>query len=214
MSTLPDNTTSAIGQTPFALPSGVASNPHVKRWSRDEYYRLDQQGWFQDQRVELIDGEIVELSPQSFAHARSVHTVFRILDATFGQEYWVRCQLPMTRAQESEPEPDASVVSGTVEDYSDHPNTAILVVEVSLSTLEFDEITKANLYASMAVPDYWVLDLEHRQLLVHRQSIADESVPFGHRYEQVETIAADGQVAPLEKPDAPIGVADMLPPQK
>jgi Uma2 family endonuclease len=66
----------------------------------------------------------------------------------------------------------------------------------------------------MGVPDYWVIDLENRQLWVHRQPVADASSLFGHRYSQVETIAADGQVSPLEKPDSWIAVAQMLPPAK
>jgi hypothetical protein len=63
----------------------------------------------------------------------------------------------------------------------------------------------------MDVPDYWVLDLENHQLLVHRQPVADEKSPFGHRYQQTETIAANGQVSLLENSAASIAIASMLP---
>ena len=100
---------------------------------------------------------------------------------------------------------------GSWRDYSDHPQTAVLVVEVSKSLLNYDLHTKACLYASMGVPDYWVLDLVKRQLLVHRQPGADAKVPFGHRYQQTETIAADGQVTLLEDSAATIAIASILP---
>ena len=188
--------------------------PITKKWSREEFYKLAELGWFQDQRVELIEGEIVVVSPQSFPHARSLHTTFQILNETFGTEYWVRSQLPLVRAPSSEPEPDISVVKGACESYSDHPTTALLVVEVSITTLDFDKSQKAGLYASMGVPDYWVLDLENCQLLVHRQPTSAKDAPFGHSYAQVEAIPADGHVCPLEKPDVKLAVANMLPPKK
>ena len=205
MSTLSHHTTAA--KIPLV-------EPITKKWTREEYYKLDQQGWFLSQRAELIGGEIVLLSPQSFSHSWAIHAIFRTLSKTFGQEYWVRSQLPLSHPQESEPEPDVSVVLGSFESYTDHPTTAVLVVEVSLSTLEFDKEVKASLYASMDVPDYWVLDLENRQLLVQRQPVADESAPFDRRYEKVEAIPTDGHVSPLEQPEAKLAIADMLPPKK
>jgi len=214
MSTLPDNTFSETGQIPVALPSTAVTNPRIKRWNREEYYRLYEAGWFQGKRVQLIDGEILEMSPQSFEHSWSIHVVSQLLRNIFGEEYWVRSQSPFPSDPWSEPEPDVNVIKGSFNDFTDHPTSAVLVVEVSKTSLKFDKTSKAHLYAGMAVPDYWVLDLENRQLLVHRQPIADESAPFGHRYEQVETIAADGQVSPLEKPAATLAIANMLPPKK
>jgi len=188
--------------------------PVTKKWSREEYYKLDEQGWFLNQRVELFDGEIVVVSPQSFSHAWCVDVITQRLKELFGEDYWVRSQLPITQEDRSEPEPDISVVRGSRDRYSDHPQSAVLIVEVSITTLQFDKTKKANLYASMGVPDYWVLDLENRQLLVHRDSVKDENAPFGHRYQQAQMLPADGHVSPLEKPDAKLAVADMLPPKK
>lgn len=187
--------------------------PTRKRWTRAEYYRLAEQGWFQNQRVELIDGEIIVLSPQSPQHFAGTERVRRLLEKAFGEAYWVRPQGPLPHGDYSEPEPDTAVVRGSLEDYDEaHPTASVLVVEVSRSTLKYDTSIKPHLYASMAVPDYWVLDLANRQLLVHRQPVADESVPFGFRYQSVQVLEASGSVSPLVLPDVSIAVAEMLPP--
>ena len=193
------------------MQSTAVPNPCAKHWSREDYYRLSEQGWFRGQRVELMEGELIILTPQSYAHANAVHLIFHQLSKLFGSEFSVRMQVPLLHEPDTEPEPDISVVPGSWHDYSDHPQTAVLVVEVSKSSLDYDLNTKAYLYASMEVPDYWVLDLENRQLLVHRQPVADEKAPFGHRYQQTETIAANGQVSTLEYPIATIKIASMLP---
>lgn len=214
MSTLPDNTTTVPYQVPEIVSGFSNLGPQIKRWSREEYYRLGELGWFQNERVELIDGEILVMSPQSYGHANAIHLVFAMLTNAFGSKFSVRMQVPLIGGASTEPEPDISVIPGSWDDYSDHPQIAVLILEVSISTLQFDKTKKANLYASMGVPDYWVLDLENRQLLVHRRPVADESVLFGHRYQQAQTLPADGHVSPLEKPDAKLAFADMLPPKK
>ncbi len=191
--------------------STVVPGPCVKHWSREEYHRLGEQGWFRGQRVELIDGELIVLTPQSYAHANAVHLIFHQLSELFGSEFSVRMQVPLVHEPNTEPEPDVSVVPGSWHDYSDHPQTAVLVVEVSKSSLDYDLNTKACLYASMEIPDYWVLDLENRQLIVHRQPVIDEKAPFGHRYQKTETIAANGQVSLLENSAVTIPVASMFP---
>lgn len=211
MSSLPRNlSTTPATELPVALPPG----PMRKRWTREEYHRLATEGWFQNQRVELIDGEVIEMSPQSPEHYLAIERVRRCLEKIFGSEYWVRSQGPVTNGEISEPEPDLCVVKGTPEDYTQHPREALLVIEVSKTSLKFDSTTKLSLYASMGVPDYWVLDLENRQLLVHRQPRVDGKARFGYTYQQTETITVDGQVTPLESPATHIAVADMLPPVK
>jgi len=219
MSTLPHNMASDVTLAPVMIPEAIDrridGGPYAKRWTREEYYRLGELGWFQNERVELVDGEILVMSPQSPKHYLALDRIYRCLEKVFGQEYWIRSQGPVTKGEFNEPEPDICVVKGPPEKYEDdHPSSAYLVIEVSKTSLRFDKTTKQSLYASMAVPDYWVLDLENRQLFVYRQPTADASVPFGHRYQQVETLSADSQVSPLEKPDSQIAIADMLPPQK
>jgi Uma2 family endonuclease len=193
-----------------ALP---ATEPAAKKWTREEYYRLGEQGWFHDQRVELIDGEIIVLSPQSPQHVSGTLRVQRLLAKVIGTGFLIRPQGPLPKDDHSEPEPDISVVRGSIEDFDEeHPTSAVLVVEVSKTSFRYDTNTKQHLYASMGVEDYWVLDLSNRRLLVHREPVADESVPFGHRYQSLQTIDDAGSVSPLELPDVALAIADMLPP--
>lgn len=215
MSTIPDNLVSTHPVN-LILPAARQEEfaPRVKRWNREEYYRLAELGLIPEKRVELIDGVIYEVSPHSFEHFWSVDNIADLLKELFGDSYWIRQQGPCVHGEWSEPEPDVTVVKGNRGSYLAHPTTAVLAVEVSKTSLAFDRGRKASLYAAMNVLDYWVLDIEHRQLWVHRQPIADESVPFGCRYAHVESIAAEGHVSPLEKPEATIAVADMLPPRK
>lgn len=215
MSTTPDHAAlSNPGLAVFSTPRNPNVPPTIKRWNREEYYRLGEQGWFLNQRVELIDGEIVLMSPQSPEHYLAIECVRRALENAFGDQFWIRIQGPVTKGEFSEPEPDVCVVKGPPEAYVDHPTRCVLAVEVSKSTLTYDKTLKQSLYASMGVPDYWVLDLAGRQLLVYRQPVVDPKAHFGHNYAQVETLAADGFVCPLEKPEAKLAVSDMLPPQK
>jgi Uma2 family endonuclease len=206
---------SSIAYSPPLTFPVAAVPPTRKRWSRAEYYRLGEQGWFRDQRVELIDGEIIILSPQSPQHFASLERLRRLLEKAFGTGYWVRPQGPLPHGDYSEPEPDISVVRGSFESFQEqHPSSSVLVVEVSRSTLKYDTSMKQNLYASMAVPDYWVLDLVNRQLLVHRQPVRDEAAPFGHRYQSIATIDSHGRITPLELPHNELTVAELLPPSK
>jgi Uma2 family endonuclease len=224
MSTFFGNAATDPHQAPTMVLGLCDADPRTKRWTREEYYHLDELGCFKDEHVELIGGEILVMSPQSPEHFLALDRVCRCLERVFDERYWIRSQGPLimgplimgplSKSESNEPEPDVCVVKGPPEEYVDHPKTAYLVVEVSKTSLEFDKTTKQSLYASMRVPDYWVLDLENRQLLVHREPIADDNSPFGHRYQLVEIVAADRQVSPLEKPDATISVADMLPPKK
>jgi Uma2 family endonuclease len=215
MSIAPDNLTSGVALN-VALPAARQEEipPRVKLWNRDEYYKLAELGLIPEKHVELIGGVIYEVSPQSTAHFYCFEKVRRILEAVFGDQYWVRSQGPMVASDYSEPEPDLCVVRGQIELLPDHPRSGVLIVEISKTSMAFDKLTKACLYASMQIPDYWVLDLENKKLWVHRQPIADGTVPFGHRYSSVEAVPADGSVSPLEKPEARIAVAQMLPPAK
>jgi Uma2 family endonuclease len=140
--------------------------------------------------------------------------VRRILDRIFGEKYWVRHQAPIVHGDYSEPEPDICVVRGTIDDFSaEHPTASKLIVEVSYTSLNYDKNTKHSLYASMVVPDFWILDLVHRQLIVHREPRPDTALRFGYGYSSVAVLGEAEQVAPLEKPHALIAVAEMLPPK-
>lgn len=186
------------------------SKPRARRWTRDEYYQMADLGWFQDQRVELIEGRIVQMPPQTELHYATIHRSSGVLSRVFGKGHVVRSQAPMSVAAASDPEPDIAVVQGTLEDFTEHPTTALLAVEVSLTTLLFDR-RKAGLYAKAGVPDYWIINLPDRQLEIRRDPMVDETKPFGFTY-RTTTIYKPGEtVTPLAAPSSPITVNDLLP---
>jgi Uma2 family endonuclease len=176
-----------------------------KRWTPEEYERLGELGLFgSEDRTQLIDGVIYESAAQKSQHAGTIRRVARALRRVFGEAYLVDEQLPLKFGR-SEPEPDASVLPAIQDDYiGAHPTTALLVVEVSDTTLRFDRRRKMLAYARAAIPEYWIDNLVDEQLEVHRD-------PSPSGYKTQLTLNRDDSVSPLAKPEASIPVADLLP---
>jgi Uma2 family endonuclease len=188
------------------------SEPRPYRWSRDEYIRLSEEGWFNDRRVELIGGEIVEMASQFDQHLAAITLTEDALRQAFGAGYWVRVQGTLDLSPHGMPDPDLAVVRGSPRGAGRaYQTTALLVVEVSDSSLAFDRNAKASLYAAAGIADYWIVNLVQRQLEVHRNPVADATTLFGCRYAD-RTIHDPGDaVAPLAAPQAAVAVADLLP---
>lgn len=180
------------------------TEPQLRHWTRDDYYRMAQLGLFTGQRVELIGGEILMMSPMNPDHAASLQLCARALERVFGHGYCVRVQLPLWIDNESEPDPDLAVVPGTPRDYKQHPRTALLVVEVSDSTLAFDRSRKQQLYARASVPEYWIVNLVDRCIEVHRN-------PIDGCYDVIANCEADQEVTALAAPHAALSVSELLP---
>lgn len=183
------------------------------RWhfTIDEYYQLSEQGFFRDQKVELIDGEIRVMSPMNPDHVMGICAVQAALEAIFATGHTIRIQMPLRIATASEPEPDVAVVVGHFRDFDEHPTTAVLVVEVSDSTLAYDLGEKASLYAAGGIADYWVLNLVNNQLEVHRNPQPDATAPHGHHFADVTRHGAGSSVNPLAVPAESVDVDDLLP---
>jgi Uma2 family endonuclease len=182
----------------------------VRRWTRDEYYKMAELGFFYGKRVELIEGEIIEMSPMNKPHATAVRVVLDALRKIFAQGYVVDSQLPMSFSKRSEPEPDVAVIKGGIRDFTaSHPKNAELIVEVSDSTLRFDRTRKGALYAQNKIQDYWVLNLKNRCLEVYRQPREDKKLGFIYTENRIFT--ETDEVSPLAAPDAKIKIADLLP---
>lgn len=183
----------------------VAQEPARRLWTRDEYYRLGEQGFFDGQRVELIEGEIVVLSPQGIRHVIAIHLVVEALQKAIGSGFWIRTQAPLDLSEISEPEPDVSVVPGSPRDYHQHPRTALLAVEVSDSTRSYDLRRKAKLYAaSQGIPEYWVVDLVDRVLYTMRD-------PQNGEYQTILRATPGESVQPASLPSKAIAVQDLFP---
>jgi Uma2 family endonuclease len=185
----------------------------TKRWTRFEYDRLIESGFFQpEDRIELIGGELIVAEPKGTAHSTAVGLMEDALRATFGPGWVVRGQDPIAPDDESEPEPDVAVVPGTHRDYRDaHPARPVLVVEVAESSLGFDRERKGSLYARAGIADYWILNLVDRVLEVYRDPAPDLSAHFGWRYLSVEILGSEASVTPLAAAGSRLCVADFLP---
>jgi Uma2 family endonuclease len=187
--------------------------PTARRWTRAEYYRLAELGLFRKERVELIEGEIIQMPPQKNFHAVAIGLAEQALQAAFGPGHWIRIQAPLHLRPRSAPEPDLAVVPGHPRDYatSDHPTMALLIVEVSDTTLAYDRTRKASLYARAGIADYWIINLIDQRLEVRRQPVRDRSQRYGWAYADLLSLAAADHVTPLAAPAARIAVADLLP---
>jgi Uma2 family endonuclease len=169
-------------------------------------------GWFTGQRVELIDGEIMVLSPQGPFHTTSTDRVRRILEHTFGESVWVRMQFPVDFGSSTAPEPDVSIVPGSLKDYTTaHPTTALLIVEVSDSTLSYDRNCKASLYARAGIADYWIVNLVDDQLEVCCHPAPNAGKRYGFDYDEVTILHSTDIVVPLCRPQVRIPVGDLFP---
>ena len=133
------------------------------------------------------------------------------LQSTFTEGFHVRSQKAFDIGTRNDPGPDLAVVPGTVDDYTEqHPTAAILIVEV-LTSLASDTSTKAELYASARVPEYWVLDVEGRQLHISRDPVAQPTGRGANAYRTRQTFSAEDAVSPSAVPTASVKVADLLP---
>ena len=178
------------------------------RWTREQYYRLGDLGFFRGKRVERIRGEIVEMSPINWRHELGKIKSVDAMRAVFAGTGWVHQTGPMP-VEESDPEPDVAVFPGKATDYTDHPTNPLLVVEVADTSLTYDTTTKVELYAEARHPEYWVLDVANNGLLVFRDPYP---IPAGgHAYRTRLTLGPADTLGPLAAPAAWVAVADLLP---
>ncbi len=184
-------------------------------WTREKYERATALGLLgPDDHVELIEGEITQKFPMNSPHATALTLAYDALRLIFSVGFAVRPQLPLSVGGLSQPEPDVAVVTGSARDYGNaHPaaDNAVLVVEISDSTLVPDQTTKAGLYARAGIREYWIVNLPERLLEVHREPVPSEAALLGFRYQQAAVLSETNTVAPLAAPTAGIAVADLLP---
>jgi Uma2 family endonuclease len=140
----------------------VATEAIAHRFDAATYGRVVASGALQDQRVELIDGEILDMGPNSPRH---VAVIERLMKPLTGSGARLRVQMPLQVADDSVPEPDLALVEGELS-FERHPTTALLVVEVVLSSLALDRGRKSELYAGAGVPVCWVVDVESERVYV------------------------------------------------
>jgi len=150
--------------------------PHRRKLSADQFERMGQTGILgPDARVELIDGEMIEMAPIGSRHAAAVDFLSMHFARMVGDAALVRTQNPLRLADDSEPQPDLMLLRPKADHYrSAHPRPedVLLLIEVADTTLVFDRETKLPLYAKQGVPEVWILDLDAKRLEIYREPSA------------------------------------------
>jgi Uma2 family endonuclease len=171
-----------------------------------QYHQMIEAGLLDDAPVELLNGVIVEISPEGETHAYSSHEAAKYLMRILGELADVRQAKPITiSASGSEPEPDIAVIQDLGQEYSQHhpyPENIFWVIEYSYSSLRKDLEPKAKVYAAAGISEYWVINLRTMELLVMRDPVKGE-------YQARQTFR-QGYVSPLAFPNLDIEVIRLL----
>jgi Uma2 family endonuclease len=148
-----------------------------RRFTRDEYYRMAEAGILApNERVELIRGEIITMSPQGIRHRAFIDNLTHLLTTRLSDRAIVSIQMPIVLADDTEPEPDVQVLRRRAVAYKDREadaDDALLLIEVAQTSLAYDRSTKLGLYAAAGIPEYWVVDCSAESVEVHRGPHAD-----------------------------------------
>jgi Uma2 family endonuclease len=185
--------------------------PSERRFSVADYYRMAESGMFAGERVELIDGRVITMPPQGNNHDVAITLAHELLLARFGAGYWVRQQMSLDFSPMSSPEPDLAVVQAVARSSVAKPRSALLVIEVSETTLGYDRTVKQSLYASNNIADYWIVNLNDWQLEVYRDAARDARAAVTHVYRDVRMHKLRDTVTPLALPTASLAVAELFP---
>ena len=189
----------------------VASPPielieRQRRITVDEYHRMIDAGILrEDDHVELIEGFLVEMTPQKSPHAFAIQELSNLLARSLSLEFRVRVQLPLVLGSKNQPEPHIAVVKASRRQAEEHPTNALLVIEVSGASLRIDHDVKTAVYARHQVPEYWIVDLANERIEVHRDP---DSAAEGYR--TVLIFGPGEPVSPAALPGVTIDLADLL----
>ncbi|MCW6050415.1 Uma2 family endonuclease [Microcoleus sp. A2-C5] len=181
----------------------------LRKWTVKEYQKLGEMGFFHpEERVELISGNIIRMSAKGTAHTSATRRTATLLRALLENLAAVYTQDPIALDDNSEPEPDIAVVRIDPLDYATHhptPSEVYLIIEVADSSLAYDREIKAKIYARSGIADYWVLNVNDRQLHIFREPAED-----GYQSEVI--IGEIASISPLQFPAFNIAIQEMLPP--
>jgi Uma2 family endonuclease len=188
----------------------IAQAPPRKRWTRSECEAIEATGVFDQERVELIDGELISKMGKNRRHVDAATLLHGWLTQVFGVRF-VNTEAPIDVAPEdnptNQPVPDLIVLKRSYSGFrsaTPQPNDLQLVVEVADTTLTFDLTVKAALYARAGIVEYWVLDVSGRRLVVHRD-------PRDGRYRSMADFSEQESVAPLAAPDSAFLIGSAFP---
>jgi Uma2 family endonuclease len=183
--------------------------PSLGHYSVERYLELGECGILApDDRVELLDGLIVAMPPTAPSHDNAVRRILRLLSRKLGEEVVVRGQSSFVVGADSVPQPDVSVCPGNDDTYEHrHPTRAHLLVEIALSSLPQDRLTKSAIYARAGVPCYWIVNLRDSRVEVYR-----EPERWKSEYRSVTRAAGDDPLVIDDFPDVTFFARELLPP--
>ncbi|MEA5550408.1 Uma2 family endonuclease [Anabaena cylindrica UHCC 0172] len=157
----------------------------AKRFTIAEYHRLVELGFFrEDERVELIKGEIIQMAAKGKSHSTFNRRLIRELTQLIGNRATLQNQDPISIPPNSEPEPDLAILRNRADDYFiDHPTPSdiLLLIEISNSTLKYDQEIKLPLYAEAGISDYWIFNLINNRLECYSEPYQDSQGIFDYR---------------------------------
>ena len=185
------------------------------QWTLEDYDQIISLGLLEGKHVELVQGEILVMSPMGEPHALTIIQLNEILIPYFNSRtgYRLRIQMPLALPSlTSEPEPDLAVVTlDAPTSTAGHPANAVLVIEVAESSLHYDRDHKGPLYAAAGIYDFWLVNLPERRLDVYRHPIPDPQSFSAWRYRDCRSLQAGEQVSPLVAPEIVVPVAAVFP---
>ena len=175
------------------------------KWTIDEYHRMIDAGILCDRNVELLKGEIVEMSPEGKPHAYCSDEAGEYLSKLLGERAKVRHAKPITLPNNSEPEPDLAIVQRLGREYREHhpyPENIFWLIEYANSSLEKDLESKSKIYAEASIKEYWVVNLKKMHLVVFRN-------PLDGNYATKFT-RTTGIIKPLAFPNLAVAIEQII----
>jgi Uma2 family endonuclease len=188
---------------------GLPLSTNLKYWTVQDYHQMSDLGILDPtERTELIAGQIVLMTAKGTPHVITLQLLATNIQDRLGKSALIRTQDPIRLDNFSEPEPDLAIVKGTILDYAEHhpvPEDIYLVIEVADSTLKQDCEVKDKLYARSNIPEYWVVDINNRQVRIFR-----DPTPTGYGSQLILT--ETHSVSPLAFPEIVLSIDSILPP--
>ena len=175
------------------------------KWSLDDYHQMIESGLLAERSLELINGEIIEMSPEGVSHSFYCRGTAKYPRSILGNRAEVSEAHPITLPNDSEPEPDIAIVRTPDTLYQTRhpfPEDIFWLIEIANSTLAKDLGVKRDLYARAGIPEYWVMNLQTSEVVIFRDLI-------DNKY-RAEICLNDGNISPLAFPDISIYISRLF----
>lgn len=185
----------------------MAAQVARRMFTTDEFHRMGEAGILsEDDRVELIEGEIVQMSPIGSPHASCVDRLNALFTRRFGRRAIVRVQSPIVLSRHSEPQPDLAILKPRADFYAQKhpgPSDVLLVVEVDDTSAEYDRFTKLALYARAGIAEVWLIDVVRKRMEIYRR-------PTLRSYRERQEVTRDQRVCAVAFPRTAFRVSEIL----